>query len=70
MKNFDAVFIGFDFDGQLTNQNYLSMWSTLNGKMKSKRLEFVLLKNGDKALKLTKGTTYEEGMALISKELL
>lgn len=70
MKKFNSVFVGFDFDGQLTKKNYLSMWSVLNGKINSKRLEYVLLKNGNKTLKITKGTTYKEGMVLISKELL
>lgn len=72
LKEHDEVFIGFDFDGKLNVKNMPDMWKALNGKMQgSSRLKFVLLKNGDKVLKLTKkGLTYENGFDKINKELL
>lgn len=72
LKDYDQVFIGFDFVGKLTKENIPEMWKALNGKIKaSERLQFVLLKNGNKVLKLPKkGLTYENGFAKINKELL
>lgn len=73
LKEFENVFVAFDFNGKLTTENFPSMWSVLNGRLNNpeiKRLRFVLLKNGDKVLRLKQGVSYEDGMALISKELL
>jgi hypothetical protein len=72
LQDHDEVFIGFDFNNKLTKKNMPEMWKALNGKIQtSSRVKFVLLKNGEKVLKLQKkGLTYENGFAKINKELL
>lgn len=71
LKNYKEVFVAFDFKGKLNKTNYEEMWKALNGKIKaSSRLNFVMLKNGDKVLILKKGISYENGLAKTKKELL
>ena len=72
LKQFDECFIAFDFGGKLTTDNAREMWNAMNGKINtSSRIQFVLMKNGEKVLKLQKkGLTYDNGFDKINKELL
>lgn len=72
MKKFDDVFVAFDFNGKLTDKNYSLMWRALYGEMVSAdRVQFVLLKNGDKVYKINKKNLDGKAeLAKIKKELL
>lgn len=72
LKKFNEVFVAFDFDGKLTDKNYFEMWRSLYGEMMSgNRVQFVLLKNGDKVYKIyKKNLDGKSELAKIKKELL
>ena len=72
LKKQDEIFVAFDFAEKLNETNIVDMWRTLHGKLNiSKRTQFVLLRNGNKILKIeNKKYQYNEMLIKAKKELL
>lgn len=72
LKGFDEIFVAFDFAEKLNETNIVDMWRILHGKLNiSKRTQFVLLRNGNKILKIeNKKYQYNDILIKAKKELL
>lgn len=72
LQGYDKAFIGMDFMGKLTESNYFDMFRRLNGNLKNqKKVQFVILKNGDKTLIIDRDIPdFSTTLLQIKKELL